>query len=161
MSALAISLIGIVGALMALVSALSLLSPTRVEYSEGILIDAPAHQVYDDIRFQSRLMRWSAWPKETGSKCSVDEGKAADGFVGTRTAFFSKGKQIGFQEVVDLKKNQEVTRGISIILLDDETERRLVRWPGSLERQRHLLVFLEINHFLKADLFSFAKEGRA
>ncbi|MEM9411235.1 MAG: hypothetical protein AAGA30_08985, partial [Planctomycetota bacterium] len=64
--------------------------------------------IYDDIRFQDRLMRWSAWPKETGSTCSVDEAKATDGTLGARTAFFSKGKQIGFQEIVCLKENAEV-----------------------------------------------------
>lgn len=73
------------------------------------MINASPRDIYDDIRFQDRLMRWSAWPKETGSTCAVDETKAADGTVGTRTAFFSNGKQIGFQEIVDLKENSEIT----------------------------------------------------
>lgn len=109
MSTLAVSLLGIVGTLMATVSLLSLLSPTRVEYTEEILIAAAPNEIYDDIRFQDRLMRWSAWPKETGSTCSVDEAKSTDGTLGARTAFFSKGKQVGFQEIVDLKENSEVT----------------------------------------------------
>ncbi|MEM1301166.1 MAG: SRPBCC family protein [Pseudomonadota bacterium] len=89
----------------ALVALLSALAPTKVEYTEEITVDAPATQVYDDIRLQEHLMRWSAWPKETNSTCTVE---GADGETGTKTVFFTKGKRIGHQEIVSLKENQEV-----------------------------------------------------
>lgn len=91
--------------LVALVAILSILSPTRVAYTEEITIDAPAQHVYDDIRLQEHLMRWSAWPKETKSTCAVE---GIDGQVGTKTAFFTKGKRVGHQEVVGLTPGQQV-----------------------------------------------------
>lgn len=95
----------IVLGLLALITLLSALAPVRVQYIEDIMINAPLGNVYDDIRFQEHLMRWSAWPKETKSTCTV-EGK--DGEVGAKTVFFTKGKQVGHQEVVRLKENEEV-----------------------------------------------------
>ncbi|MEM1373092.1 MAG: SRPBCC family protein [Pseudomonadota bacterium] len=92
-------------ALLALVSVLSAIAPTKVEYTEEITVDAPVEDVYDDIRLQEHLMRWSAWPKETKSTCTVE---GADGEIGTRTLFFTKGKRVGHQEVVGLKENAEV-----------------------------------------------------
>lgn len=92
-------------ALVLLICLLSALSPTRVAYTEEILIDAPVRDVYDDIRLQEHLMRWSAWPQETKSTCSVE---GTDGEVGARTAFFTKGKRVGHQEIVRLKEDQEV-----------------------------------------------------
>ncbi|MEO0635142.1 MAG: SRPBCC family protein [Pseudomonadota bacterium] len=89
--------------LVALVACLSALAPTRVEYTESVEIAAPVEQVYDDIRMQERLMRWSAWPAETKSTCAVE---GTDGVVGAKTAFFTKGKRVGHQEVVELKDNQ-------------------------------------------------------
>ncbi len=56
-------------------------------------------------------MRWSAWPKETGSKCAVevaDRVDAHDGELGTKTVFFSKGKQFGYQEIVELETDHLV-----------------------------------------------------
>ncbi|MEM0898886.1 MAG: hypothetical protein AAGI92_02925 [Pseudomonadota bacterium] len=102
----------IIGCLAVIIILLSALSPTKLEYEEVITINAPAWQVYDDIRLQQRLMRWSAWPKETKSKCAVDishtiEGE--DGTVGTRTVFFSKGKPIGFQEIQSLQPNHSIS----------------------------------------------------
>lgn len=102
----------VIGGLTLIIILLSALSPARIEYEETITIAAPLDQIYNDIRFQDRLMRWSAWPKETKSKCAVDtthtiEGE--DGTVGTRTVFFSKGKAIGFQEIQSIKPNHSVS----------------------------------------------------
>lgn len=91
--------------LLTLIALLSVLSPARVEYTEEITVAASVEQVYDDIRFQEHLMRWSAWPKETKSTCTVE---GADGETGTKTVFFTKGKRVGHQEVVRLKENEEV-----------------------------------------------------
>ena len=88
-----------------LIGLLSALAPSRVQYTEEIMVEASAAEIYDDIRLQEHLMRWSAWPKETNSTCTVE---GTDGQVGTKTAFFSKGKRIGHQEVVALKENEEV-----------------------------------------------------
>jgi uncharacterized protein YndB with AHSA1/START domain len=88
-----------------LITLLSALAPIRVEYTEEIKVDAPVEQVYDDIRLQEHLMRWSAWPKETKSTCTVE---GADGEKGVKTVFFTKGKRVGHQEVVNLKENEEV-----------------------------------------------------
>ncbi|MEN1727353.1 MAG: SRPBCC family protein [Pseudomonadota bacterium] len=92
-------------ALVVLAGLLSVLAPTRVAYTEEITIDAPVSDVYDDIRLQEHLMRWSAWPKETKSTCIVE---GPDGKVGSRTAFFTKGKRVGHQEITRLKENKEV-----------------------------------------------------
>ena len=102
----------IIGCIALLVILLSALSPTKLEYQETITINAPIGDIYDDIRFQDRLMRWSAWPKETKSKCAADTGhtlKGEDGTVGTRTVFFSKGKAMGFQEIRSIKPNHSVS----------------------------------------------------
>ena len=101
-----------IGCLTLLIILLSALSPRKLEYTETITVNAPVGDVYDDIRYQTRLMRWSAWPKETKSKCAVDTGhtiEGEDGTVGTRTVFFSKGKAMGFQEIQSLKHNHSVT----------------------------------------------------
>lgn len=112
MLAILTTVAAVFGCLGLLIILLSALSPTKLEYTETITISAPIGDVYDDIRFQDRLMRWSAWPKETKSKCAVDTGhtiEGEDGTVGTRTVFFSKGKAMGFQEIQSLKPNHSVT----------------------------------------------------
>ncbi|GJD93609.1 hypothetical protein [Methylobacterium iners] len=91
--------------LVTLIAVLSALAPVRVAYTEEIIVEAPIRDVYDDIRIQEHLMRWSAWPKETKSTCTVE---GADGQIGAKTAFFTKGKRVGYQEVVSLKEDQEV-----------------------------------------------------
>lgn len=103
--------VAIIGGLALLVVILSALAPTRVAYTEKIVVDASIEDVYDDIRLQDRLMRWSAWPKETKSTWAVDTAAARtreDGSVGARTVFLSKGKRVGHQEIVSLKENEEV-----------------------------------------------------
>jgi hypothetical protein len=99
-------LLYLVAALILLVVLLSAMASTRVVYTETIEVDAPIDQVYDDIRFQEHLMRWSAWPLETKSSCMVE---GTDGEVGVRTAFFTRGKRTGHQEIIELKENESVT----------------------------------------------------
>jgi uncharacterized protein YndB with AHSA1/START domain len=89
-----------------LILVLVILLPNVVRYSEKIVVNAPIEQVYDNIRLQERLMRWSAWPEATGSTCSLEN---TDGNVGARTVFFNKGKRFGHQEIIDLKPNQKVS----------------------------------------------------
>lgn len=104
-------LLVLAGGLVLLVVLLSALAPTRLAYTEEVIVAAPVSDVYDDIRLQERLMRWSAWPKETNSTCALDTSAAfegADGTVGARTVFFSKGKRIGHQEIVALEEDQTV-----------------------------------------------------
>ncbi|MEO1746189.1 MAG: SRPBCC family protein [Pseudomonadota bacterium] len=93
------------GGLVALIVVLAFVAPGRVAYTETITVNAPVADVYDDIRLQEHLMRWSAWPQETKSTCTVE---GEDGTVGAKTAFFTKGKRVGYQEVVALKENKEV-----------------------------------------------------
>ncbi|MEL7371074.1 MAG: hypothetical protein AAFN74_19290 [Myxococcota bacterium] len=91
------------------VGSLSALAPVRLAYSESIEILAASDQIYDDIRLQERLMRWSAWPKETGSQCAVDPGPhGADGTEGAKTVFVSKGKAIGFQKITRLVDGRSI-----------------------------------------------------
>jgi len=80
--------------------------PNTVRYSEKIIVNAPIDQVYDNIRFQERLMLWSAWPEATGSTCSLEN---ADGRVGARTVFFNKGQRFGHQEIIRLDPNSKVS----------------------------------------------------
>ncbi|MEM1144703.1 MAG: hypothetical protein AAGI88_19140 [Pseudomonadota bacterium] len=83
-----------------------LLTPRIVEYVETQNINSPVGNVYDAIRFQRDLMRWSAWPSTTGSDCRVEN---PDGEVGARTAFLDKkGRKFGFQEVTRLEKDRVV-----------------------------------------------------
>lgn len=90
--AVAVPLAGVVAAF---------LTPRLVEYIETIEIKGKARDVYDAIRYQARLMEWSAWPPETGSACVVE---GLDGEVGARTVFMQKnGARFGHQEIVALE----------------------------------------------------------
>ncbi len=101
--------LSIVASLVVLIAVLSAIAPTRVAYVEEIVVDASVTDVYDDIRLQSRLMRWSAWPKETRSQCAVDTTKSGeDGAVGARTVFVSKGKAVGHQEITRLEDKRVI-----------------------------------------------------
>ncbi|MEM7771257.1 MAG: SRPBCC domain-containing protein [Cyanobacteria bacterium P01_A01_bin.37] len=86
--------------------------PNVVQYSEEIVVNAPIDQVYDNIRWQEKLMQWSAWPEATGATCSVEN---TDGGIGARTVFFNEGKRFGHQEIIGLKPNAKV----SMTLVDD------------------------------------------
>jgi hypothetical protein len=98
-------LLGGGGGFIALILVLAFIAPSRVAYAGGIVVNAPISDVYDDIRPQKHLMRWSAWPQETRPTCGVE---GPGGVVGTKAAFFTKGKRVGQQEVVALKENKEV-----------------------------------------------------
>lgn len=95
----------VLACLVALIAVLSFIAPSRVAYTEEITVNAPVADVYDDIRLQDHLMRWSAWPQETKSTCAVE---GVDGVVGAKTVFYTKGKRVGHQDVVSLKENEEV-----------------------------------------------------
>ena len=83
-----------------------LVTPRRVHYTEEAVIDAPVGAIYDHIRFQERLMQWSAWPSETGSTCTCE---GVDGGIGAKTVFFDKkGQRFGYQEVISLDPNRRV-----------------------------------------------------
>lgn len=92
--------------LIVLLLVLAVFLPNVVRYSEKIIVNAPVEQVYDNIRWQERLMQWSAWPEATGSTCSVEN---TDGSIGARTVFFNEGKRFGHQEITDLTPNQKVS----------------------------------------------------
>ena len=95
-------LIGVAGA--------AVLVPRRVSYTESVVIAAAQRDVYDHIRLQARLMRWSAWPVETGSSCACE---GIDGEVGARTVFYTRaGKRFGHQEVISLVPGQRVVLGL-------------------------------------------------
>ncbi|MEM9883079.1 MAG: SRPBCC family protein [Planctomycetota bacterium] len=86
--------------------AVVLLTPRVVEYVEVTDISGSADKVYDAIRFQRDLMKWSAWPPETGSDCRVE---GEDGTVGAQTVFLNKkGGRFGFQEVAALDAGRSV-----------------------------------------------------
>jgi hypothetical protein len=82
-------------------------TPRAVEYVETIVIKGKAREVFDAIRFQGRLMQWSAWPSQTGSTCSVE---GNDGQIGAKTVFFDKsGQRFGHQEVTTLLNGTTVS----------------------------------------------------
>jgi hypothetical protein len=78
-----------------------------VEYVETITINGKIRDVYDAIRFQERLMEWSAWSSETGSACALH---GTDGELGAQTVFMHKnGTRFGYQEISALTENQAVS----------------------------------------------------
>jgi len=97
--------IGAVAILSGLLMIAVFLTPTVVSYTEEALIEAPVGEVFDNVRFQERLMLWSAWPSTTKSTC-ICEGQ--DGELSAKTVFFSKGKRFGHQEVTALSENASV-----------------------------------------------------
>jgi hypothetical protein len=98
-------MIEIFGILVFLIVLIVLLIPTKVQYTESVIIDASASDLYDNTRLQERLMEWSSWPSETKSTCSLEN---LDGVLGARTVFFSKGQRFGYQEVTNLVEGQSV-----------------------------------------------------
>ena len=78
----------------------------NVCYSESVVINTSASELYNHIRLQERLMRWSAWPSVTGSTCTRE---GADGEIGAQTVFFDKkGNRFGYQEIVSLDVDKRV-----------------------------------------------------
>ncbi|MEM0931408.1 MAG: hypothetical protein AAGJ12_03005 [Bacteroidota bacterium] len=99
----------LIGAGMGFLIALFVLAiklPTKIQYVEEIEVNASIKETYDAIRFQERLMKWSAWPSETNSQCAV---KNVDGEIKAQTVFLQKGKQFGYQEITDLIENEKVS----------------------------------------------------
>ena len=93
-------------ALIVVILLIVMLVPTRLAYTESVVIAAPADEIYDHIRLQLRLMQWSAWPTETGASCTVE---GPDGEVGTRLVFLTaKGARFGHQEVSALEPGRRV-----------------------------------------------------
>lgn len=83
------------------------LTPRVVEYVETSTVNGEVRDVYDAIRFQERLMEWSAWPAETGSACVLD---GTDGELGAQTVFMHKnGTRFGYQEITTLAEDQTVS----------------------------------------------------
>ena len=97
--AIVVAVILIAGAIVAF------MVPNTVSYTETIDIDAPPHEVFDHIRYQTRLMQWSAWPTETGADCALE---GTDGELGAKTVFISKGEQFGYQEITALEDGHAV-----------------------------------------------------
>ncbi|MEO0971852.1 MAG: SRPBCC domain-containing protein [Pseudomonadota bacterium] len=92
----------VVGLVLAIV-----VTPRVVEYVDTQVIKASARAIYDAIRRQEDLMRWSAWPSTTGSSCEVQN---VDGDIGAQTVFFDKqGRRFGYQEVIRLEDARSVT----------------------------------------------------
>ncbi|MEO0605347.1 MAG: SRPBCC family protein, partial [Myxococcota bacterium] len=99
----------LLGLVVVIIGISSILAPLQVRYTESVDVDAPVQDVFDDIRLQERLMRWSVWPRETGSRCAVDPGPAgADGTEGARTVFVSKGRAVGHQRITRLVDGREI-----------------------------------------------------
>jgi len=140
------------GILVALII-LSLKLPTKIQYIEEVEINAPVSKVYDAIRFQDQLMRWSAWPAETNSQCAV---KNMDGHVGAQTVYLQKGKQFGYQEVTELVKNEKVgfyltsrapfeqdTRMYLFLSEINDAETKVALWfDNTLKKPSHLFPHL-------------------
>jgi len=80
--------------------------PTKIQHIEEIQVNATISKVYDAIRDQEQLMKWSAWPTETKSQCAV---KNVDGQIGAQTVYLQKGKQFGYQEITELITNEKVS----------------------------------------------------
>lgn len=123
---------------LALVAGLFILVPDTVEYVEETVVEAPAGKVYDAVRFQADLMRWSAWPSETGSDCAV---AGPDGEVGARTVFTFKGQPFGYQEVVCLDEGRLVELTLTSKGPPHWPTLRLHMVPLSANRTRVLLDF--------------------
>lgn len=114
-------------------------TPKRVRYTESIEIDAPTGAIYDHIRLQERLMRWSAWPSETGSSCACE---GVDGQVGARTVFFTKtGDRFGHQEVIALDPGRRVELALQSKGPPQRTKLAFELQPLSENRTKVLLHF--------------------
>lgn len=122
----------------ALLTGLLFLVPHTVEYVEETVVEAPADAVYDAVRFQADLMRWSAWPSETKSDCAVE---GPDGQPGARTVFIAKGQPFGHQEVVRLDEGRLVEFTLTSKGPPHWTTLRLHLVPLSPTRTRVLLDF--------------------
>jgi uncharacterized protein YndB with AHSA1/START domain len=112
--------------------------PKLVNYFERIDVHAPVSLVYDAIRHQEQLMRWSAWPSATNSTCACE---GEDGTVGAKTVFFSKGKRFGYQVVSALNANQSVSLRLSSAGPPQDPTLTFVLEPTSPQTTRVHLLF--------------------
>lgn len=114
-------------------------TPRRVHYTEEADIGAPVEAIYDHIRLQERLMRWSAWPSETDSTCTCE---GVDGEIGARTVFFDKkGQRFGHQEIIGLEPSRRVELSVKS---KGPPQRAVIAFelePLSVERTRVVLRF--------------------
>ncbi|MEM8763983.1 MAG: SRPBCC domain-containing protein [Bacteroidota bacterium] len=129
-------MIFIVAALVGLTLALIILIrvlPVKIQYLETIKVNTPVNLVYDAIRYQERLMEWSAWPKETKSLCAV---KNTDGQVGAQTIYMNKkGKEFGYQEITELIPNEKVSFYLKSYVAPFEKEVRLYFLLKSMDEE--------------------------
>lgn len=117
------TLLSITGGILIGLIALIAFLPSKVEYVEFLTVEAPVDKVYNAIRFQEQLMAWSAWPKETNSLCEVAN---SDGQVGAQTVFLTKKKKkIGYQEIYQLKENEQVSFKLFSFVAPHEKEVKL------------------------------------
>lgn len=76
-----------------------------ISYIESIDVAAPIAVVYDSIRFQEKLMQWSAWPEATATTCRAE---GPSGQVGAKTIYLRRDTPCGHQTVVELRNNERV-----------------------------------------------------
>lgn len=71
-----------------------------MRWTETVTIDKPVAEVFEAVRDQRVLMRWSAWPDATGYSCAVEgDGRS----VGSAIVFTdSGGTEQGRQRIVEI-----------------------------------------------------------
>ncbi|PRX56279.1 SRPBCC domain-containing protein [Flagellimonas meridianipacifica] len=153
---LATILISIGTGLLTATIVLIIVLPKKVQYIETINVNATVEKVYDAIRYQERLMNWSAWPSETNSLCAV---KNVDGQIGAQTVFLNrKGKQFGYQEITHLVPNEKVSFFLKSDVVPFEEDVRLHFILKPLHGQ-HTQVNLWFDETLKKPQFLIAYIG--
>ena len=77
-----------------------------MQWTESIIVDRPAPQVFAAIADEHELMRWSAWPEATGFSCAVD----GDGTsIGSQIVFTSPaGEEQGRQTLTRVEPGRLV-----------------------------------------------------
>ncbi|MEM6822690.1 MAG: SRPBCC family protein [Verrucomicrobiota bacterium] len=130
-----------------------ILTPRVVEYVESVEIRSCPETVYDSIRFQRDLMRWSAWPTETGSRCQTD---GTDGEIHAKTIFLDKkGTAFGYQSITEVIQNQKIsfsleskgpphipTLDFHIIPIDNQLTRVLLHFRNDITPPFHFFLKL-------------------
>ncbi len=146
-------IIGVISGLLTSLFVLYFNLPTKVQYLEEILIKAPPKAIYDAIRYQEQLMKWSAWPSATKSQCAV---RNVDGQLGAQTVYLQKGKQFGYQEVIALVANEKVSFYLTsnapfeqntrlhfyLNEIDVEHTRVLLYFDNTLKRPSHIFPYV-------------------
>ncbi len=149
-------ILGVISGLLVSIILLVWLLPHKVQYIETIVVNAPASKVYDAIRFQEKLMDWSAWPPETNSLCEVNN---EDGVPGAQTIYMNqKGKKFGYQEVIGLVENEKVSFYLKSFVAPFEEDVRMDFILRELS-QTETEVNLWFNETLKKPAFLIAYFG--